>query len=392
MEFTAEQKDYMRRALLLAEKARGFTEPNPLVGAVIVKDGAIVGEGYHHKAGEPHAEINAISAARNKTRGASMYVTLEPCAHYGKTPPCANAVVRAGIKEVFIALEDPNPKVDGRGIRILEEAGIAVHTGLMRREAIAQNRVFLTNQIKKRAFVALKSAQTIDGRIGPADGRPLIITGEEARRRGHFLRRDCGAVLIGVRTALKDDPSLNIRYDIDHPPDRPVRIVIDPQMRLPLTGKIWNGTKEPVLIYTLSDVSSSLRRKIEGMGGSIVSLPHENGVIDPLRLTVDLLERGICGVLVEGGAHTLTRFLEAGVWDEYHCFVAPKFLGTDGINVFDRPLKETLALNVSVSSELCGEDLHITYKNHSGVESCLPESLRKRDPSAESGVIHLVRR
>ncbi|MBQ1251571.1 MAG: bifunctional diaminohydroxyphosphoribosylaminopyrimidine deaminase/5-amino-6-(5-phosphoribosylamino)uracil reductase RibD [Firmicutes bacterium] len=167
MEYTSEQISYMKRALELAEKARGFTEPNPLVGAVIVKDGEIVGEGYHKKAGTPHAEINAISDALHRAMGATMYVTLEPCSHYGKTPPCATALIRAGIKEVFIALEDPNPLVNGKGIKILEEAGIKVHTGLLRNEAIHQNRVFLTNQIKKRAYIALKSAQSIDGKSAP---------------------------------------------------------------------------------------------------------------------------------------------------------------------------------------------------------------------------------
>lgn len=392
MAFTAEQESYMQRALELAEKARGFTEPNPLVGAVIVKDGRIVGEGYHKKAGTPHAEINALSDALQHAMGATMYVTLEPCSHYGRTPPCAKALVRAGIKEVFIALEDPNPLVNGRGIAILEKAGITVHTGLLREEAVRQNRVFLTNQVKKRAFIALKSAQTLDGKIGPKGGAPVAITCEESRKYGHMLRRDYGAVLVGRQTVLKDDPQLNIRYDIPHPPDRPVRIVLDPHLRLPLTGKMLNSGEEPVLIYTSDDVSSVLRKKIEEKGGNIIALPDGKGGIDLLRLAVDLYERGICGVLVEGGANTLTRFLKQNLWDEYHCFIAPKLMGGDGISLFDAEIENMLPLNSISGCEKCGEDIHVLYKNKSGVELCLQELLKKQDLSEASGVIRLVRR
>lgn len=392
MEFTSEQISYMRRALSLAEKARGFTEPNPLVGAVIVKDGKIVGEGYHKKAGTPHAEVNALSDALQHAMGATMYVTLEPCSHYGKTPPCAKALVRAGIKEVFIALEDPNPLVNGKGIRILEEAGIHVHTGLLREEAVRQNRVFLTNQVKKRAFIALKSAQTIDGKIGPKDGFPTSITCEESRKYGHRLRRDYGAVLVGRRTVVKDDPQLNIRYDIPHPPERPVRVVLDPHLRLPMTGKLLNSGDEPILIYTSDDVSSALRKKIEGKGGSIVALPYGKDGIDLLRLSVDLLERGICGLLVEGGANTLSRFFKQNLWDEYHCFIAPKLMGSDGLSVFQGEIEEMLLLHSISECEKCGDDIHVLYKNKSGVELCLQELLKKQEELQTSTGIHLVRR
>ena len=391
MEFTQEQISYMRRALALAEKARGFTEPNPLVVAVIVKDGKIVGEGYHKKAGTPHAEINALSDALQYAMGATMYVTLEPCSHYGKTPPCAKALVRAGIKEVFIALEDPNPLVNGKGIAILEEAGIKVHCGLLRDEVVRQNRVFLTNQVKKRAFIALKSAMTIDGCIGPKDGHPVSITCEESRKYGHLLRRDYGAVLVGRRTVEKDDPRLNIRYDIPHPENRPVRIVLDPHMRLPVTGKLLNSS-EPILIYTSDDVSSALRKKIEAKGGSIAELPGGEDGIDLLRFAVDLLERGICGVLVEGGADTLSRFLKQDLWDEYHCFIAPKLMGNGGISVFRGEPDDMLPLNAVSECEKCGEDIHVLYKNQNGVELCLRELLKKQEESQTSEGIRLVRR
>lgn len=388
----SEHIKYMKRALTLAENARGFTEPNPLVGAVIVKDGEIVGEGYHKKAGTPHAEVHALAAAGDQSRGATMYVTLEPCSHYGKTPPCANAVVKAGIKEVFIALEDPNPLVNGKGIQILKDAGIEVHTGMFREEAIRQNRVFLTNQIKKRAYIALKSAQTIDGKIGPANGCPVPITGKEARIRTHMLRRDYGAVLVGIQTILKDDPLLNIRYDIPHAEGKPVRIVLDPHMKLPINGRLLNQSEEPTLIYTTTKVSATIRHKIEGNGGSIITLPERAESMDLLRVAVDLYERGICSVLVEGGANTLTRFFHADLWDEYHCFIAPKFLGKHGIPIYADDADDLVELNCQVESELCGNDIHVTYRNNNGVESCLQELSKKPVRLSTSGGIHLVRR
>lgn len=392
MEYTSEHISYMKRALELAEKARGFTEPNPLVGAVIVKDGKIVGEGYHKKAGTPHAEINALSDALQYAMGATMYVTLEPCSHYGKTPPCANALVRAGIREVFIALEDPNPLVNGKGIEILEKEGIIVHTGLLREEAIMQNRVFLTNQLKKRAYIALKSAQSMDGKIGPHDGTPLTITCEESRKYGHMLRRDYGAVLVGRQTILKDDPKLNIRYDISHPEDKPVRIILDPKLRLSINHQVMNGEEGSVLIYTANEVSPILKHKIEENGGNIVALPDDEGNIDIVKLSEDLYQRGICAVLVEGGANTLTRFIKKDLWDEYHCFVAPKFIGKDGINVFDDEAMEMLTLNSTSECEKCGNDVHIIYRNCNGVRSCLPELSRKQESSEKSEGIRLVRR
>lgn len=392
MEFTAKDTEYMKRALALAERARGFTAPNPLVGAIIVKDGKIVGEGYHKKAGTPHAEIHALSDAGDCARGATMYVTLEPCSHYGKTPPCAEALIRAGIKEVYIALEDPNPLVDGKGIALLREAGITVHTGLLREEAMEQNRIFLTNQIKKRAYIMLKSAQSIDGKIGPQDGRPIAITGEEAKRQGHLLRRDCGAVLVGRQTVEKDNPQLNIRYDIPHPENCPVRIVLDPHLRLSVNNRMISSEGGPVYIYTAAEVSPALHRTIGESGANIITLSDQKGNIDLERLSADLYERGICAVLVEGGANTLTRFIRANLWDEYHCFIAPKFIGRDGINVFDGECEEMLSLNTSCQCEPCGEDIHIIYRNQKGEKPCLRESSKKPESSGKSGGIRLVRR
>ena len=374
MKYTDEQIGYMQRALALAEKARGFTYPNPLVGAVLVKDGKIVGEGYHKKAGTPHAEINAISDALGNAMGATLYVTLEPCSHYGKTPPCANAIIRAGIKEVFIASEDPNPLVNGKGIAILKEAGITVHTGLLREQAIWQNRVFLTNQIKHRAYVILKSAMTIDGKIGPQDGTPLKITSDESIKAGHRLRRDCGAVLVGINTVIQDNPALSVRYGIATPENCPARIVIDPHLRLPIHADLLNDNQSKVIIYTAKGVSSVIKKKIEASGGQIVELPSENGNIPPQLIAEDLWQRELCAVLVEGGGKTVSSFLEANLWDEYHCFIAPKFIGSHGIPAFYGTRDTMLNLKANTDVMLSGEDTHVTYYNREGVVQCLQES------------------
>ena len=237
----------------------------------------------------------------------------------------------------------------------------------------------------------MKSAQSIDGKIGPENGEPLFITCEESRKYGHMLRRDYGAVLVGRQTILKDNPMLNIRYGIDHPEDRPVRIVLDPQLQISVNSKIINSGGN-VLIYTANEISSILKKKVESKGGQIVAMPDGTGKIDIDALSKDLYERGICAVLVEGGANTITQFLKNDLWDEYHFFVAPKFIGKNGIDVYDDLPEEMVLLNSVSESEKCGDDIHILYKNKNGVELCLPELLKKQEPSETSEGIRLVRR
>jgi diaminohydroxyphosphoribosylaminopyrimidine deaminase/5-amino-6-(5-phosphoribosylamino)uracil reductase len=219
----------------------------------------------------------------------------------------------------------------------------------------------------------LKSAQTIDGKIGPKDGKPLNITAETAKAYGHSLRNRYGAVLVGVNTIIKDDPILNIRYNLKHPVDRPTRIVLDPHMRMAVNAKILNREDGPILIYTAEPVASVMKKKIEAKGGNICVLPDENGNIDLKELPKDLLRRNICAVLVEGGAETFTRFFTADMWDIWHCFVAPKFLGKDGINVFAHSMETAIALNAEKETVSVGEDILIEYRNRSGVIPCLPE-------------------
>lgn len=376
---TKDEEKYMLRAIALAEKARGFTVPNPLVGAVIVKDRQIVGEGYHQKAGEPHAEVMALNRAGAESNGATLYVTLEPCSHYGKTPPCAQALVEAGIKEVYMAIRDPNPQVNGGGIAILENAGIKVHIGLLGDVAWKQNEIFFTNMLAKRAFVALKTAQSIDGKIGPADGSPLEITSLESLEYCHRLRQKYDAVLVGVNTVLTDNPTLNIRYGIKHLDKKPVRIVLDSQLKTPLNANVLNQDYGPSIIYTAKEVARSIRKKYEEKGVALAILPNKEGQIDLYRLPYDLYNRGITSVMVEGGAKAISGFLQSDIWDLWHSFTAPKIIGADGISLYPQSLDKVYGDMEHAGVKHIGEDVLVEYRRKEGVNQCLPALLKKRE-------------
>lgn len=370
-------EQFMRRALNLAQRARGFTSPNPMVGAVIVKDDKIVGEGYHRKAGESHAEVHALRRAGAHAKGATVYVTLEPCAHYGKTPPCADALIAAGVSEVYIAVTDPNPKVNGGGIQKLENAGIKVHIGLCGEEAFYLNEVFFTNQMEHRAFIALKSAQSMDGKIGPSNGAPMKITSDVSHKFCHILRRNYGAVLVGINTVLTDDPMLNIRYDIPHNQECPVRIIIDSDMRIPLNAKVLDGG--PVLVYTASELPQRFLDQIEGRGIEVISLPDGNGRVDLKQLPYDLYQRGICSVLVEGGAQILSSFFTAGNWDRYYAFTAPILIGNDGIPLFTNAPESPLNYFKRDKAQMIGDDVLVEYLRKDGFDRCLLALLKKKE-------------
>lgn len=374
---TSESK-YMLRAISLAEKARGFTEPNPLVGAVIVKDGKIVGEGYHLRAGEAHAEVMALQRAGEYAQGSTVYVTLEPCSHYGKTPPCADALIEAGVEEVYIAIRDPNPQVNGGGIDKLEAAGIKTHVGLMGETAWKQNEIFFTNMLAKRAFVALKTAQSIDGKIGPASGEPLAITSLEALEYCHRLRQKYGAVLVGINTVLSDDPVLNIRHGVEHLADKPVRIVLDSKLQTPLSANVLNIKYGPAIIYTANEVARSIRKKYEEKGVTLAILPNKNGQIDLHRLPYDLYKRGISSVMVEGGAKTISAFLQSDIWDIWHSFTAPKIIGADGLGLYSETLNEVYCDMENAAVKRIGDDVLVDYRRKGGVDQCLPALLKKR--------------
>lgn len=318
---------FMRRALALAERARGLTSPNPLVGAVVVQDGEVVGEGFHWRAGEPHAEIEALRAAGGKTAGATLYVTLEPCTHTGRTPPCVPAVLAAGIRRVVIAARDTNPVVAGGGAAALRAAGVEVIEGTLAREAWDQNRVFLTAVQERRPHVTLKAAMTLDGKIADVHGGSRWITGEDARREAHRLRSESDAIVVGITTVLRDDPELTVRLDAPWPRE-PYRVVVDSSARTPATARLLHaGTRGRALVVVGATPPSDRVARLERAGAAIVHCPGADGRVDVKVLLADLFAREVRAVLVEGGGEVNDAFLTAGVVDRVAVFVAPKLLG-----------------------------------------------------------------
>jgi diaminohydroxyphosphoribosylaminopyrimidine deaminase/5-amino-6-(5-phosphoribosylamino)uracil reductase len=319
---------FMRRALALAERGRGRTSPNPMVGAVVVTSaGEVVGEGAHLRAGAPHAEIEALAAAGARGRGATLYLTLEPCAHRGRTPPCAPAIVAAGVARVVAALGDPNPLVAGRGFETLRRAGIEVATGLLGEDAARQNRVFLTAMKERRPHVTLKAAMTLDGKIADAGGASRWITGERARAHAHRLRSEADAIVVGLGTVLRDDPELSVR--LDRPwPHEPYRVVLDTGARTPARARfIRAGDPARALIAVGDGVPEARVREIAETGAGIVRCPTRDGRVDLGALLADLFAREIRGILVEGGGEVHAAFLDAGLVDRVAVYVAPLLVG-----------------------------------------------------------------
>ena len=317
--------DYMKRALRLARKGRGRTAPNPMVGAVVVKNGAIVGEGFHPGPGAPHAEVIALSKAGARAKRATLYTTLEPCCHTEKrTPPCTEAILRSGIRRVVAAMTDPNPLVAGRGISLLRKAGMEVAEGVLREEAERLNEVFIKHITTRKPFVILKAAMTLDGRIATAEGASRWITGAAARLEVHRLRSEVDAVLVGIGTVLADDPMLTAR----RPGMRnPIRIVIDPHLKISLKAKLVASVSEaPTLVVTTALASSEKLRKLEKEGVQVMLLPHSKGKISFDDLFERLGKGGITSVLIEGGSRVNGMALRAGVVDKVIFYIAPTLL------------------------------------------------------------------
>jgi diaminohydroxyphosphoribosylaminopyrimidine deaminase/5-amino-6-(5-phosphoribosylamino)uracil reductase len=319
---------FMRRALRLAQKGRGKTAPNPMVGAVVVKNGAVVGEGFHPGPGAPHAEVIALNQAGKRAKGATLYINLEPCCHTEKrTPPCTEAILRSGIRRVVAAMTDPNPLVSGRGLDLLRKAGIEVTEGVRREKAERLNEIFIKYITTRRPFVILKVAMTLDGRIATADGSSRWITGEAARWEVHRLRSEVDAVLVGIGTVLADDPMLTARRP---GMKNPIRIVVDPHLRIPLKAKLVTSVSEaPTLLVTTSSASSEKIRKLEKEGVQVMLLPHSKGKFSFEDLFERLGKGGVTSVLIEGGGTVNGTALRAGVVDKVIFYVAPKFLCGD---------------------------------------------------------------
>lgn len=306
----------MRLALRLAAKAAGRTDPNPMVGAVVVRSGRIVGDGYHRRAGEPHAEVLALRKAGRRARGGALYVSLEPCAHFGRTPPCTEAILRAGIRRVVAAMRDPNPVSRGRGLRILRAHGVKTAVGILEKEATVLNRVFVGRMTSGRPFVTVKIAQSLDGKIATRQGVSRWISGPTARQWGHRLRAQSDAILVGIETVLKDDPRLR----------RPIRIILDSKLRTPPAARIF-ASKAPVWIAATASASRSRQARLERAGAEVLRLPSAQGRVNLKALLKELHRREIARLLIEGGGEVVASALEAGVVDRVAWVIAPKILG-----------------------------------------------------------------
>ncbi len=320
-----QDEDYMRMALELARNARGRTSPNPMVGAVIVKNERVVGVGWHRKAGTPHAEIHALAMAGELARDAVLYVTLEPCSHYGRTEPCAKAVVEAGIRRAVIAMKDPNPKVSGRGMEILRNAGIEVVCGVLKKEAERLNEVFLKWVVTGKPFLVMKTAMSLDGKIATVTGESQWITNELSRRRVHEWRDIYDGILVGIQTVLKDDPSLTTRFPHGKGKN-PIRIVVDSKARISLSSRLLTDGAAPTMVAV---TERALPERIEAIrkAGAVVLVAGGGEHVDLQDLMRQLGERGICSVFVEGGGTINFSLLQEGLVDKIHAFIAPKLLG-----------------------------------------------------------------
>ncbi len=321
----------MKRALELSKKAVGFVNPNPLVGAVIVKDNKIIGEGYHEHFGGPHAEVNAFKSAACDVEGATMYVTLEPCAHYGKTPPCAEAIVRNKISKVVVGMIDPNSLVAGRGIEILRKAGIEVTTGIMEREIRKTNEIFIKYITQKKPFCIMKTAMTIDGKIATSTGDSKWISNEKSRLYVHELRNMVTGIMVGIGTVLSDDPELTTRRQ-DIISKNPIRIIIDSTAKIPLESKVLKcNEKTKTILVTTKFASDTKIEAIKQKGVEVIVTPTNDKWVDLIYLMGVLGERGIDSILLEGGSTLNYSALDKGIVDKVITFISPKiFGGTSG--------------------------------------------------------------
>lgn len=324
------EEQFMKRAIELAKQGAGWTAPNPLVGAVVVKNGRVIGEGYHRKYGELHAERNALAACSEDPAGTTLYVTLEPCCHYGKTPPCTEIIIEKKIAKVVIGSRDPNPKVAGKGARILREHGIEVVEDYMREACDALNPVFFHYITTKTPYVVLKFAMTLDGKIATRTGSSKWITGEAARNHVHQLRGRYAGILAGIGTVLADDPMLNCRIDGAH---QPLRIILDSHLRIPMGSRLVRSAKEYPLLIVCNESTrdreegASRIQKLEEAGAKVWTLPEKNGHPDLNVLMQRLGEEKIDSVLIEGGGTVNEAALKAHIVHHVYAYIAPKIFG-----------------------------------------------------------------
>lgn len=362
--FDANDIHMMQNALALAWQGRFSTSPNPRVGCVIAHGSQIVGQGFHVRAGEPHAEVHALRQAGAMAQRATAYVTLEPCSHYGRTPPCAKALIESGVSRVVAAMTDPNPLVAGKGLAMLEAAGIRTQSGLLEQEARELNRGFLSRIERGRPFVRLKCAASLDGKTALSDGQSQWITGEEARADVQILRAESCAVITGVGTVRADNPQLNVRR---FPTLRqPARVILDSRLQTPLDSKLIQDSGSPTLIATLSNNETLLQKYTNHTHVQILRPSENNGRIDLHHLLALLAEQGYGEVMVEAGATLAGAFLEADLVDEIVLYQAPKILGNQARSLFDLKENEQVLHRESrwkiISSEIIGSDMKMVLK------------------------------
>lgn len=364
----------MKLALELAKKGIGRVHPNPMVGAVIVKDGKILGQGYHKKCGEGHAEVNAFKDAEEKNEnveGAEMYVTLEPCSHFGKTPPCADKIIEKKISKVFIGTLDPNPLVAGRGVKKLKDAEIYVEYGILESECYKLNEVFMKYIVKKEPFVVMKTGMSLDGKIATYSGESKWITEEKSREDVHNLRNELTGIMVGINTVLKDNPQLTCRVNGGR---NPIRIIVDSTLKIPIDCKIVNTAKEVETIIATTDKANLDKiNSLEDKGVKIIVVPSKNGKVNLKELMITLGKLKIDSILLEGGGTLNFSALEEGIVDKVKIYIAPKIIGGKdsktpiegkGIDNLKDAFKIT---NLSVST--IGEDILVEGYVEKGDES-----------------------
>lgn len=360
-DFLSYDEKYMRLAMQLAGNAIGRTSPNPLVGAVIVKDNRVVGCGWHRKAGTPHAEVHALNQAGELAQGADVYVTLEPCAHYGKTPPCSKALVEAKVKNVYGGLLDVNPKVAGKGFKILEDAGIHVEYGFLQDELRKQNEVFFKWIEHKKPFVVLKAAMTLDGKIATAIGQSKWITNETSRAYGYKLRDIYDGIMVGINTVIEDNPMLTARVDGGK---NPIRIVVDSSLKIDINANVVQDKSAKTIIATTDKADKDKILKLQAQDVDVIVVDKdENDKVDIEKLLDILGQQNICSILVEGGATLSGSFVAKKLVDKVYFFIAPKIVGgkeaktpVAGTGILN--LQEALALK-DIQIEKLEEDILI---------------------------------
>jgi len=322
---------YMKRALTLARKGVGKTSPNPVVGCVIVKNGAIIGEGWHKRAGGHHAEVHALQMAGEAARDADVYVTLEPCSHTGKTPPCCDALIKAGVKRVVAAMSDPNPWVNGNGFKALEQAGVQTVCGVLERECRAVNRSFIKHVTTGMPFVTFKCAMTLDGKIATVTGESRWISGEQSRLQVHKMRAANDAIMVGVDTIIADNPQLNVRHVKGNDP---LRVIVDTHLRTPESVGVLEGGAAQRTIIATTESDLEVHQRYTRHGAKIIVCEELDGRVSMPDLLKNLGKLGIQSILLEGGSRLAGEMVKRALIDEFAIFIAPKLLGSDGFAPF----------------------------------------------------------